>query len=166
MVKTGFSIEGPSQAKIDCKDNGDGSADIAYWPTSPGEYAVHILCNEDDIPLSPFMADISPMTGKYDPTKVEVSGPGVQKLGVAVNKWAEFIVDASRAGHAPLNVVAMEPDHSQVNVVVKDNKDGTFLCRYMPKHGVRHAIFITYGHISVPNSPFRVCFVIVSYHLL
>ena len=56
----GFSIEGPSQAKIDCKDNGDGSADVTYWPTMPGEYAVHILCNEQDIPKSPYMADIKP----------------------------------------------------------------------------------------------------------
>jgi len=69
-VLLGFSIEGPSQAKIDCKDNGDGSADISYWPTAPGEYAVHILCNEADIPKSPYMADIKPMTADFDPTKV------------------------------------------------------------------------------------------------
>ena len=66
---SGFSIEGPSQAKIDCKDNGDGSADITYWPTVPGEYAVHILCREEDIPKSPYMADIIP-AGDYDPSKV------------------------------------------------------------------------------------------------
>ena len=65
----GFSIEGPSQAKIDCKDNGDGSADITYWPTVPGEYAVHILCNDEDIPKSPYMADIIP-AGDFDPSKV------------------------------------------------------------------------------------------------
>ncbi len=68
-TKSGFSIEGPSQAKIDCKDNGDGSADITYWPTAPGEYAVHILCREEDIPKSPYMADIIP-AGDYDPSKV------------------------------------------------------------------------------------------------
>lgn len=64
----GFAIEGPSQAKIDCNDNGDGSADVAYWPTAPGEYAVHILCNNDDIPKSPYMADIVPKTTKFDPS--------------------------------------------------------------------------------------------------
>ena len=30
----GFSIEGPSQAKIDCADNLDGSANVTYWPTA------------------------------------------------------------------------------------------------------------------------------------
>lgn len=67
---TGFSIEGPSQAKIDCKDNGDGSADVTYWPTQPGEYAVHILCNEEDIPQAPYMAQIQPATNAFDASKV------------------------------------------------------------------------------------------------
>ena len=68
----GFSIEGPSQAKIDCKDNGDGSADITYWPTAPGEYAVHILCNEEDIPKSPYMAEIIPAMPGVDPKQVRL----------------------------------------------------------------------------------------------
>lgn len=54
----GFSVEGPSQAKIECDDKGDGSCDVRYWPQEPGEYAVHVLCNSEDIRLSPFMADI------------------------------------------------------------------------------------------------------------
>jgi filamin len=66
----GFSIEGPSQARIECNDNGDGSANVRYWPTIPGEYAVHILCNDEDIPLSPFMAWIE-APGNFDPNKVK-----------------------------------------------------------------------------------------------
>ena len=46
----GFSIKGPSQAQINCHDNGDGSADVDYVPTAVGEYAVHILCDNEDIP--------------------------------------------------------------------------------------------------------------------
>lgn len=70
LLFTGFSIEGPSQAKIDCKDNGDGSADVTYFPTAPGEYAVHILCNEDDIPKSPYMVQIHPETKAFNASKV------------------------------------------------------------------------------------------------
>lgn len=66
---TGFSIEGPSQAKIDCHDNGDGSADVRYYPTAPGEYAVHILCDNEDIPKSPYISQILPSTDYY-PDKV------------------------------------------------------------------------------------------------
>lgn len=73
MIKTvaftGFSIEGPSKAKIDCQDNGDGSADVRYYPMAPGEYAVHILCDNEDIPKSPYMANVVPSTDFY-PDKV------------------------------------------------------------------------------------------------
>jgi len=72
----GFSIEGPSQAKIDCIDNMDGSANVTYWPTAVGEYAVHILCDNDDIPGSPFMAWIE-QKGNFDATKVLAYGPGM-----------------------------------------------------------------------------------------
>lgn len=64
-IFAGFSIEGPSQAKIDCNDNGDGSADVRYYPTVAGEYALHILCNNEDIPGSPYIAQILPQTDYY-----------------------------------------------------------------------------------------------------
>ena len=67
---TGFSIEGPSQAKIDCHDNGDGSANISYFAFAPGEYAVHVLCDDEDIRHSPWMATIVPATDQFDPSKV------------------------------------------------------------------------------------------------
>lgn len=65
----GFSIEGPSKAKIDCVDNGDGTADVSYLPTAPGPYAVHILCDNEDIPKSPYIAQIVPQSD-FHPDKV------------------------------------------------------------------------------------------------
>jgi len=69
---SGFSIEGPSQAKIDCHDNGDGSANITYYAFMPGEYAVHVLCDDEDIHQSPWMSDIvpAPADEHFDPSKV------------------------------------------------------------------------------------------------
>lgn len=69
LLSIGFSIEGPSKAKIDCHDNGDGSADVKYFPMAPGEYAVHILCDNEDIPKSPYIANVVPSTDFY-PDKV------------------------------------------------------------------------------------------------
>lgn len=66
----GFSVEGPSQAKIECDDRGDGSCDVRYWPQEPGAYAVHVLCDNEDIRRSPFMADIRPAPRDSFPEKV------------------------------------------------------------------------------------------------
>lgn len=64
-------MEGPSQAKIECDDKGDGSCDVCYWPTEPGEYAVHVLCKNEDIQHSPFMVEIVPPPAKdFYPDKV------------------------------------------------------------------------------------------------
>lgn len=73
-------MEGPSHAKIQCFDNGDGSADVEYLPTQPGEYAVHILCDKEDIPKSPYMAQILPKTD-YHP----------EKVGVNFNEWKKSL---------------------------------------------------------------------------
>ncbi|CAG5133090.1 unnamed protein product, partial [Candidula unifasciata] len=150
----GFSIEGPSQAKIDCKDNGDGSADVTYWPTQAGEYAVHVLCNDKDIPNSPYMADIiAPQA--YNPGKVVAKGPGLEKTGLAPNKWAEFTVDTRPAGKAPLHISCMDVDYKPLDVQVQDNGNGTYSCRYFPTRNVKHTVTITYGGVIIPKAPFR-----------
>lgn len=69
-LSPGFSIEGPSQAKIECDDKGDGSCDVRYWPTEPGEYAVHVICDDEDIRDSPFIAHIQPAPPDCFPDKV------------------------------------------------------------------------------------------------
>lgn len=71
---SGFSIEGPSQAKIECEDKGDGSCDVRYWPTEPGDYAVHVICDDKDIKDSPFMAHILPAVNDVFPEKVIPTG--------------------------------------------------------------------------------------------
>ncbi|XP_067833806.1 filamin-C-like, partial [Heptranchias perlo] len=102
----GFSIEGPSQAKIECDDKGDGSCDVRYWPTEPGDYAVHVICDDEDIKDSPFMAHILPATNECFPEKVKAFGPGLEQTGCIVNKPAEFTIDARGAGKAELKIYA------------------------------------------------------------
>ena len=104
----GFSIEGPSQAKINCKDNGDGSAEVDYVPNVAGEYAEHILCDAEDIPGSPFMAQILP----------KCYGPGLEEV-VQPNEETHFTIDAREAGLAPLDVLFMD-DYGEVKPLWKD----------------------------------------------
>ena len=115
-----FSIEGPSQAKIECKDNGDGSALTSYLPTAPGEYLIHILDNNFDIPNSPYVAQILPRTD-YNPELVKVNGKGVQPQGVAVKCPVKFQVDNTEAGCAPTEILVMNCQN-QKNIPVKCEK--------------------------------------------
>ncbi|XP_015599800.1 filamin-A isoform X2 [Cephus cinctus] len=151
----GFSIEGPSKAKIDCQDNGDGTADVSYVPTMPGQYAVHILCDNEDIPKSPYIANILPKTD-YDPDKVEVHGPGIQPEGVARDKPTNFTIDCRKAGQAPLEVVILDALGRSVPLKLDDKRDGTVQAHYTPTSGSQHTIQVNYGGVATKKSPYRV----------
>ncbi|XP_059813594.1 filamin-A-like [Hypanus sabinus] len=152
----GFSVEGPSQAKIECDDKGDGSCDVRYWPTEPGEYAVHVLCNNEDIKYSPFMADIQAAPPNFKPDKVRAYGPGLESTGNVINKPAEFTIDAKTAGKSQLKVYGQDAEGMPIDVRVRDNKDGTYSCSYTPKQPIKHTVLVSWGGVSIPNSPFRV----------
>jgi len=69
----GFSVQGSSKAQIECHDNKDGSADVTYLPTVAGQYAVHVLCNNEDINGSPFIVNVHPPPHTlFDPSQVSL----------------------------------------------------------------------------------------------
>lgn len=45
---------------------------MSYVPFKPGEYAVHVLCDEEDIQGSPWMSTVVEANGEFDPSKVNV----------------------------------------------------------------------------------------------
>ena len=46
----GLAIEGPSEAKMTCKDNRDGSCTVEYLPTKKGDYEISIKFADQHIP--------------------------------------------------------------------------------------------------------------------
>ncbi|KAM4039064.1 filamin-C isoform 1-T1 [Anomaloglossus baeobatrachus] len=152
----GFSIEGPSQAKIECDDKGDGSCDVRYWPTEPGEYAVHVICDDEDIKDSPFIAHILPANNKAFPERVKAYGPGLEPTGCIVEHPAEFTIDARGAGTAELKIYAQDAEGTPIDIKIKDNGDNTYVCVYVPIKPIKHTIIISWGGVNIPNSPYRV----------
>ena len=54
-----MAVEGPSKAEITCVDNKDGTCSVSYLPTAPGEYTITVKFDDENIPGSPFTANIS-----------------------------------------------------------------------------------------------------------
>lgn len=46
----GIAVEGPSESKMSCKDNKDGSCSVEYVPFTPGLYDVNITYGGEHIP--------------------------------------------------------------------------------------------------------------------
>ena len=76
----GLTIDGPTEAKIECFDKGGGLFDVRYWPTEPGEYTTNILFDDKPVPNSPFKAQVNPTT-LVDVSGVKTYGPGLQPSG-------------------------------------------------------------------------------------
>lgn len=45
---------------------------MRYWPTEAGDYAVHVICDDEDIKDSPFMAHVLPAAGDTFPQNVRL----------------------------------------------------------------------------------------------
>lgn len=114
-LHAGFSIEGPSQAKIECDDKGDGSCDVRYWPTEPGEYAVHVICDDEDIRDSPFIAHIQPAPPDCFPDKVWLHLP---YAGPGGGEQALFLPPAQPASLGPAQVKAFGPGLEPTGCIV------------------------------------------------
>ena len=65
-------------------------------------------------------------------------------------------MDAREAGEAPLKVVVTDADYQKLDVLVKNNGDGTYTCRYTPIYPNRHTVWVIYGGVAIPKSPVRV----------
>lgn len=155
----GFTVEGPSEARIDCNDHQNGTVDVVYWPTQPGEYAIHVAANGEDITNSPWMAQVQPALGEpVDFGKVRAEGPGLAPVGVLANANADFTVDTRPAGRpAPLSVTCFDGQTgAPVDLQCNDNRDGTHWCRYVPRKAGLHVVFVTFGGANAPGSPFHV----------
>lgn len=74
----GVTVEGPIETAISCRDNGDGTASCAYYPTEPGYYTIHITFDDCHVIGSPFHAIVSP---ELDLEGVRVDGDGIQAHG-------------------------------------------------------------------------------------
>lgn len=74
----GVTIEGPCEAAINCRDNGDGTCNVAYLPTESGDYTINITYNDHHINGSPFQPRILSFPNL---SNVRVSGDGIQPFG-------------------------------------------------------------------------------------
>lgn len=71
----GLAMEGPSEVKMTCKDNRDGSCTVEYIPLETGKYDVSIKFADQHIPGSPFKVGCWGLAGRvFDCVRVCLLG--------------------------------------------------------------------------------------------
>ncbi|KAH8870338.1 Filamin-A [Schistosoma japonicum] len=162
----GFLIEGPSEAKVLCQDNGDDSALVTYTVSQPGEYAVHITCYDEDIPGSPYMPIIASHLEDIHPNKLRIHGPGIEKMDLSVGHPTEFYIDGLQDAIPPhllrslneslLHVDCHDASGNLIPVQSSVRPDGTVVYTYKPMSPGIHTIYASVAGASLKGSPFRV----------
>ncbi|PAA52508.1 hypothetical protein BOX15_Mlig001981g2 [Macrostomum lignano] len=159
-IPLGVNVEGPSKADIRCQDNGDGTADVDYTVTEPGQYKVNVLAVGQHVSGSPFT--VTAVRSGYegvDPKKVRAFGPGLQPHGVFRESFAKFTVDASaldRSGKGQVSGVVNAPSKQRSAARVENKGNGMYECSYCPLEEGPYQVEVLYEGLHVMGSPFPV----------
>lgn len=163
----GLSIEGPTEAKVKCLDNRNGTCSVQYVPDEGGDYDISVRFGDQHVPGKLFslvtyccvlviyqlLLSISgspfkvPVKAEVDASKVTASGPGVDPNNCRAAEELTFKVDAKKSAKAPLDVqVSTDKGPIAEKPVIKDNGNGTYDVTYKPPpEGSPCNVKVTYG---------------------
>lgn len=147
-----IAVEGPAKSEIKCTDNGDGSCNISYLPTTPGEYTCHIRFADEDIPGSPYKVYVSP---EVEDRFRDLNVTDLAESGLKVNQPASFSVQTNAAvGDVTASVMAPSGDEKEAQVSKLGG--GNFAIRFTPREYGDHLVNVRFDGSHIPGSPFKI----------
>ncbi|XP_049277170.1 filamin-A isoform X7 [Anopheles funestus] len=146
-----ISVEGPSKAEIEFKDRKDGSCDVSYVVSEPGDYRIGLKFNDRHIPDSPFKVYVSPAMGEAHKLEVAQFPTGC----VQADKPAQFMVRKNGAkGELDAKVVA--PSNNEDDCFIQLIDQDQYSVRFYPRENGIHAIHVKFNGVHIPGSPYRI----------
>ena len=148
-----LAVEGPSEAKMFCKENQNGTCVMEYLPVKAGAYDISIKYAEQEVPGSPFRVHIE---DKVDSGKVSVQLP---KKPLRVGIPAEIGVDARTAGKSEPHVDLCDP-HGRVKSIrctnTNKSSDGIFVGQILANIEGPHQLEVSWNGQPCVGSPFQI----------
>ena len=148
-----LSIEGPSKAEIDCKDNEDGTLDVDYKPTEPGFYIINIKFADSHVPGSPF--------------QVPISGEGSEKITENIKRMREAVPVTEVGSQCrltfkmpgiyvdDLEAMVTSPSGKSTKANVSEEEEGLYAVNFVPYELGIHTVTVRYRDVDIPGSPFQ-----------
>jgi len=111
---------------------------------------------DEHVPGSPFQINVS---HPPDPSKVRVSGPGVEH-GILSTYKSNFVVETKGAGAGQLTVRVRGPKGAfNVEMQRERKQERTIQCKYEPREPGDYVVDVKWHGENVPGSPFLVMIV-------
>ncbi|XP_049817038.1 filamin-A isoform X3 [Aethina tumida] len=147
-----ISVEGPSKAEINFTDRKDGSCDVSYKVSEPGEYRIGLKFNDEHVPDSPFKVYISPAVGDAHLLEVIQFPEGY----IQADKPSQFLIRSNGAKKGDLDAKIIGPSGHEDDCFVQMIDMEEYSIRFMPRENGIHKIHAKYNGVHIPGSPFSV----------
>ena len=141
-----MAVEGPSKAEIQCRDNKNGTCDVVYYPTAPGDYTITVKFADKHIVGSPFTA--------------KISGDDLR----LTNKRNQLLLDAQ----SDISLKVIEGDVNDLHATIKSPSgheepcllkkltNGSLGISFTPREVGEHVVSVLRDGKHIKNSPFRI----------
>ncbi|GFS01516.1 filamin-A [Elysia marginata] len=146
-----LSVEGPSKASIKLENRDNGFLGARYTVDKPGMYGVHIKYNDEHIPGSPYMVNVSPDSG----VARQVTVHSLKDRGLQIDKPCTFTVGFNGAiGH--LHATLRTPSGGHTDCMTNEMDKGVYAVRFIPKENGVHYVDVKLNDAHIPDSPFPI----------
>merc|ERR1740128_165602 len=148
-----LSIEGPSKAEIDCKDNENGTLDVDYKPTEPGFYIINIKFADSHVPGSPFQVPISGEGTEKQTENIKRMREAVPVTEVGSQCRLTFKMPGINVGD--LEAMVTSPSGKSTKAHVSEEEEGLYAVNFVPYELGIHTVTVRYREMDIPGSPFQ-----------
>ena len=119
---------------------------VTFTPNSIGVIQLVPTFARIPVPGSPFEFRVN------NPSKCSVDGTSLMSATHYINRPIDFLVSAQQAGEGEVTVV-VQTLQSMVEVEVRRQDDGNFLCRYLPQTEGPQALNVYFDKTPIPDMP-------------
>ncbi|XP_066996809.1 filamin-A isoform X6 [Anabrus simplex] len=148
-----LSIEGPSKAEIQCKDNEDGTLNISYKPTEPGYYIVNLKFADHHVDGSPFTVKVSGEGSNRQREKIQRQREAVPITEVGSECKLTFKMPGITSFDLAATVTS--PGGVTEDAEINEVEDGLYAVHFVPKELGVHTVSVKYKEMHIPGSPFQ-----------
>ena len=120
-----LAVEGPSKADITCNDNKDGTVDVSYLPTAPGEYKITAMRMREAVPVTEIGSQC----------RLTFKMPGI------------YVED--------LEATVTSPSGKSTKANVSEEEEGLYAVNFVPHELGIHTVTVRYRDVDIPGSPFQ-----------
>lgn len=138
------AVEGPSKAEIQCRDNKNGTCDVVYYPTAPGDYTITVKFADKHIVGSPFVA------------KITGDGRFSKRNQLVFGNQSDISLKVIEGDVNDLHATIKSPSGHEEPCLLKKLSNGSLGISFTPREVGEHIVSVLRDNKHIKNSPFRI----------